>query len=283
MPLSPLLEVLTKAAGYLREKGVPQARLDAELLLARVLEAKRLDLYLQFDRPLTDPELAAYRALVRRRGLREPLQHILGEVEFRELRLKTDRRALIPRSETELLVDILKRHLPTVESPRILDIGVGTGAIALSVLREMPHCRVFACDIEASCLELTRENAVLNQLPEPQLFQGSLFSPFPENIHWHAVVSNPPYVGEKEALSLQPEVRDFDPRSALIGGPEGWELPLELLFQAYGRIEPGGLLIMEIDPSQFPLLKERALNQGWGKGVPDLREQRTTTTAAASR
>ncbi len=190
-----LREVLNKAASHLKEKGVPQFRLDAELLLARVLGVKRLDLYLQFDRPLVEAELAAYRDFIRRRARREPLQHIEGEVEFREIRLKVDRRALIPRSETELLVDALKKHLPAVERPRILDIGMGTGAIALSVAREIPRAEVSAGDISPPCLELTRENAAMNHLPVPELFLGSLFDPFPVERRWDAIVSNPPYLG----------------------------------------------------------------------------------------
>jgi release factor glutamine methyltransferase len=260
-----LLEVLTKAAAHLKEKGVPQSRLDAELLLARVLGVKRIDLYLQFDRPLSEEELEGYRDFVRRRSRREPLQHIEGEVAFREIRLKVDRRALIPRSETELLVEALKRHLPAVELPRVLDIGVGTGAIALSIMRELSHAKVFASDISPLCLELTRENAILNGLPAPELFLGSLFDPFPSEQRWNVIVSNPPYIGEWEVDSLQPEVRDYDPRQALVGGVLGFELPLALLQAAFYRLESGGVLLMEIDPRQSEALREKALIQGWSQ------------------
>ena len=259
----PLLDVLTKASDYLKQKGVPQARLDAELLLARVLGVKRLDLYLQFDRPLVEKELTGYRDFIRRRGQREPLQHIEGEVEFRELKLKADRRALIPRSETELIVNVLKKYLPSVDCPRILEIGVGTGAIALSVIREMPHAEVSASDISELCLELTRENAALNGLAPPNLFLGSLFEPFPAEQRWHIIVSNPPYIREGDIASLEPEVRDFDPPLALSGGEQGWELPAALMQGAFHRLESGGILLMEIDPSQFKILKEKALAQGW--------------------
>ncbi len=267
----PLLEVLTKAANYLKDKGVPQARLDAELLLARVLNVKRLDLYLQFDRPLIEGELAGYREFIRRRGRREPLQHIEGEVEFRELRFKVDGRALIPRPETELIVDILKKHSAVFDRPRILDIGVGTGAIALSAIREIPDSEVSASDISPLCLELTRENASLNSLVPPELFLGSLFEPFPIEKRWHIIVSNPPYVREGDIASLQPEVRDFDPHLALSGGEQGWELPLALMKGAFNRLAPHGILILEIDPSQFETLKKAALSHGWVQieGVSD--------------
>jgi release factor glutamine methyltransferase len=275
---SRLLTVLTKAAAYLKDKGVPNARLDAELLLAHALGLKRLDLYLQFDRPLTEAELAAYRGFIRRRGMREPLQHIEGTVSFRELTLITDRRALIPRPETEILIDVLKRHLPAARhdtrEPRVLDMGTGTGAIILSVARELPQCETWACDISPACLELTRVNAMRNGLPAPILIQSDLFSGFDDNMCWHAIVSNPPYIAEADAGSLEPEVRDYDPRNALVGGPEGWELPDALLAAALTRLEKGGILVMEISPPQFARLKERALSGGWThvEGFPDYQQ-----------
>ncbi len=258
-----LLEVLTKASSHLKEKGVPNPRLDAELLLAHALGLKRLDLYLQFDRPLAETELEVYRDFIRRRSRREPLQHIEGEVAFRELKLKSDRRALVPRPETELILDVLKKHLPSIVRPRILDIGTGTGAIALSIIREFQNAEVCASDISPPCLELTRENARLNELVEPELVLGNLFEPFARERRWHAIVSNPPYIGENEIASLEPEVRDFDPRNALVGGAQGWELPLILLELALSRLEESGILIMEIGPSQYELLKARAFELGW--------------------
>jgi release factor glutamine methyltransferase len=272
-----LLGVLTKAAGYLKNKGVPNARLDAELLLARALGVKRLDLYLQFDRPLTETELAPYREFIRRRGKREPLQHIEGECAFRELTLACDARALIPRPETELLIDILIKNFPsseTLPAPRVLDIGVGTGAIVLSVARELPHSETFGCDVSQDCLDLTRENAARNALAAPTLVKSDLFDGFPSESTWHAIVSNPPYIGETEEEALQTEVREFDPRPALYGGRQGWELPLALLTAARDRLEPGGFLIMEIAPPQFSLLKEKALAQGWSRveSFPDYQQ-----------
>jgi release factor glutamine methyltransferase len=274
MSASLLLEVLTKAADYLKSKGVPNARLDADLLLAHVLGLKRLDLYLQFDRPLTPVELDAYRAFIRRRGAREPLQHIEGECVFRELRLKTDRRALIPRPETELILDALKKRLPAAASSmpvRVLDVGTGTGAIILSVARELPACETWACDISAACLDLTRENAARNGLAVPVLVESDLFSGFDKDQRWDAIVSNPPYIAAADAETLEPEVRDHDPRNALVGGTEGWELPASLLSDARERLSDGGIFLMEIDPSQFSRLSGLALNLGWNQveGIPD--------------
>ncbi len=259
----PLLEVLNKAAAYLQAKGVPQPRLDAELLLARALGLKRLDLYLQFDRPLTEPELAGYRDFIRRRGGREPLQHILGDVEFRQLTLRVDRRALIPRPETEVLLDVFGRHLPARPQPRVLDVGVGSGCIALSILREWPHCEVTALDVSEDCLTLTRENAARNGLALPELFRSDLFAGLPPDRVWDAVVSNPPYVAAREIPMLEPEVRNYDPVQALNGGEGGWEFPLALLHAAFSRVADGGIFLMEIDPPQFDLLKTKASEIGW--------------------
>ncbi len=286
-PDTTLLPILTKAADYLKSKGIPNARLDAELLLARALGLRRLDLYLQFDRPLTEGELASFRTLLRRRGVREPLQHIEGECSFRELRLKCDRRALIPRPETELLVDAVKKHLPDVPAPRVLDVGTGTGAIILSIARELPHCETWACDISTDCLALARENAALNGLGEtrePRFYESDLFSGFPLNVRWNLIVSNPPYIGATEIPALEPEVRDHDPLNALIGGQEGWELPLSLLAAAHERLEPGGRLLMEISPPQFPLLRDKGLAAGWTSilGLPDYQQQNRFLLASKS-
>ena len=269
-----LLDVLTKAADYLKSKGVPNPRLDAELLLAHVLGLKRLDLYLQFDRPLTESELEAYRAVMRRRGARVPLQHIEGTVAFRELSLISDARALVPRPETELIVDALKKHLPSAPSPRVLDVGTGTGAIILSVARELPQCETWACDISPDALALTRENAARHHLTVHALEESDLFSAFPETQRWDVIVSNPPYIGEGELAALEPEVRDHDPRKALIGGREGWELPAKLLKESFQRLEPGGILLMEIAPPQFARLKERGAADGWRSfsGLPDYQQ-----------
>jgi release factor glutamine methyltransferase len=269
-----LLTILTKAAAYLKDKGVPNARLDAELLLAHVLKLKRIDLYLQFDRPLTESELEAYRAVMRRRGAREPLQHIEGRAAFREITLISDKRALIPRPETELIVDALKKHLPSAEHPRVLDVGTGTGAIILSVARELPQCETWACDISPAALELTRENAEHNGLTLHAVVESDLFSAFESDLHWDVIVSNPPYIGEHEVPALEPEVREHDPLNALVGGDQGWELPAALFQAAFGRVNEGGIFLMEIAPPQFPRLQALGLSLGWAhiEGVSDYQQ-----------
>ncbi len=206
-------EVLRGAAEYLAARGVPSPRVDAELLLARALGLQRIELYTQHDRPLTEAERDAARELVRRRGLREPLAYVLGDWGFRRLTLRTDRRALVPRPETEVLVERCLALLDGVESPRVLDVGTGSGAIALALKSERPDATVVATDSSADALGLARENAAVLGLDvtfvETDLLSG-LDGPFT------LVASNPPYVLAAELDGLEPEVRDWEPRSALL-------------------------------------------------------------------
>jgi len=205
--------VLRRATEYLAARGVPTPRLDAELLLSRALGLERIELYTQHDRPLTGPERDAARELVRRRGLREPLAYVLGDWGFRRLVLKTDARALVPRPETEVVVDRCLALLDDVAAPRILDVGTGSGAIALALAQERPDAHVVATDSSAEALSLARENAAANDL-SIEFAEGDLLAgvggPF------DLVVSNPPYVQAHELPGLEPEVRDWEPRAALV-------------------------------------------------------------------
>ena len=258
-----LLDILNKTSDWFKAKGIENHRLDAQLLLGHVLGMKRMDLYMNFDRPLDAAELARFRDLVKRRGAREPLQHLLGEMPFRELNLKVDRRALIPRQETELIVDLVRKQLEPGRQSRVLDVGVGAGPIFLSLAKEIPNLLVFGCDLSPDALQLTRENAAHNGLPNGNLFLGDLFAGVPSELRFDCIVSNPPYVGEKERATLQPEVRDHDPALALFGGPEGWELPARLLHEAYDRLADAGALVVEIGAGQAPILKANAASRPW--------------------
>ena len=260
---SVLLDILNKASDYFKTKGVENHRLDAQLLLGHVLGMKRMDLYMNFDRPLEATELTRYRELVRRRGAREPLQHLLGEMPFRELTLKVDGRALIPRQETEIIVDLVRKTVLPGKANTVLDVGVGAGPIFLSLQKEIANCQVYGVDISEACLNLTRENAERNSLSAENLFHGDAFAPFPADLHWDIIVANPPYIGTGELPGLQPEVRDHDPVSALIGGPEGWEFPARLMDQAFGRLQEGGTLILEIGAGQALVLKEKSRSRPW--------------------
>jgi len=208
-----LAEVLKGATEYLASRGVENPRLDAERLLARALGLSRIELYTQHDRPLTDDERTAARELVQRRGKREPLAYVLGDWDFRRLTLKTDARALVPRPETEILVERCLALLAGIDAPRVVDVGTGSGAIALALAQELTGAAVHATDISPQALALARENAEANglavELHEGDLLAG-LAGPF------DLVVSNPPYVDAAELDALEPEVREWEPRGALV-------------------------------------------------------------------
>jgi release factor glutamine methyltransferase len=230
-------EVLAATTDYFERKGIDTARLDAELILAHAFGLTRLELYTSFDRPLTEAERAEARALVERRGRREPLAYVLGGWGFRRLTLKTDARALVPRPETEVVVERALAAIAATESPRVADVGTGTGAIALAIADERPDAHVTATDISPDALALARENAECLDLAvsfvETSLLDG-LEGPF------DLVVSNPPYVGEEEIDALQPEVRDFEPRLALVG-----DFASQIAAQASTRLAPGGAIVLE--------------------------------------
>ena len=246
-------EVLRAATEYLERKGVDSPRLDAELLLAHALGLTRIALYTQHDRPLSEDERAAARALVERRGNREPLAYVLGEWGFRRLTLRTDARALVPRPETEIVVECALARLEGVEAPRVLDVGTGGGAIALAIASERPDAQVTATDCSTDALALARENmeqlGLAVELVETNLLDG-IDGPF------DLVVSNPPYVLPEEILA--PELA-FEPRIALID--EGQTQAIA----AAARDVLHGWLVLELHEDR-PTQVARALTElGYGE------------------
>jgi release factor glutamine methyltransferase len=229
-------EVLRAATTYLGERGIETARLDAELVLSRALGLTRIELYTQHDRPLTEAERAAARELVQRRGRREPLAYVLGDWDFRRLTLKTDARALVPRPETEIVVERCLALLDGAEAPRVADVGTGTGAIALALKHERPDVCVVATDASADALALARENAEANGL-DVRLVQSDLLAgvdgPF------DLVVSNPPYVDAAELEALEPEL-GWEPRAALLDTGQTARLARE------ARAVLDGWLVLEV-------------------------------------
>jgi release factor glutamine methyltransferase len=210
-------EALRASTEFLAGKGVPSPRVDAEHLVAKALGVTRLELYMQHDRPLSEDELGVARELVRRRGTREPLAYVLGEWGFRRLTLTTDPRALVPRPETETVVERCLAHLEGVASPAVLDVGTGSGAIALAVADEVADSRVTAIDSSADALSLAAENAARTGLADRvTLLEHDLATGLPGG-PFDLVVSNPPYVLPEEIDSLEPEVREWEPRQALVG------------------------------------------------------------------
>jgi release factor glutamine methyltransferase len=245
------LELTRKAAGVFAERGFENARLEAELLLAGVLGVKRLDLYLQHDRPVSAAEVARYREAVRRRLRHEPLQYVLGTAAFRELELQVDRRVLIPRPETEVLVGlVLAWAADRPHAQSVVDIGTGSGAIALSLAAEGSFARVVATDVSPDALAVAAANAQRAGLVgRVELRAGPLFEPV-RGERFAAVVSNPPYVAESERPTLAPEVREHEPGIALFGGPTGLDVVAALIEQAPGYLQPGALLAVEIGLGQ---------------------------------
>lgn len=224
-----LLELLEATAEYFRKSGVPSPRLDAELLIAHVLALPRLQLYLQFDRPMMKSDLDRLRPLVKRRARREPLQHLTGSVEFAGCTLTVSPAALIPRPETELLVDKLLARLSQNRPLRLVDVGTGSGAIALALARARPLATVIGIDVSPEALALAEANRQNLGLPNVRFQQGDLLSGIEGKADW--VVANLPYLSAEEMESLEPEVR-YDPPAALDGGHDGLEVIRRLLPQA---------------------------------------------------
>ncbi len=239
-------EVLRRSAEYLQRKGVPSPRVDAEHLLAKALGLTRLELYTQHDRPLTEQELAACRDLLERRAGREPLAYVFGEWGFRRLTLKVDRRVLIPRPETEVVVERCLELLRDVPEPEVLDVGTGSGAIALAIADEHQSARVTAIDNSADALALARENVELTGLGgRVRLLERDLGGGLPGG-PYDLVVSNPPYVEPEDVETLEPEVRDWEPRAALVGHGATEAVARG----AREALRPGGWLVLEVADGQ---------------------------------
>lgn len=256
------VDLIRWTAGYLTEKGFPEARLTAELLLAGTLGIRRLDLYLQFDRPLTADELAEFKARLKRRLNHEPLQYIEGVAHFRELELRVDRRVLIPRPETELLVGEVLAWAKGHPGAAALDIGTGSGAIALSLAKEGEFGRIVATDVSPSALEVARENARITGTADRVDFrQGRVFEPVGGE-RFDIIVSNPPYIGESERAELPRDVVDWEPASALFAGDDGLAIIRELVRSAVAFLNPGGLLALEIGSAQAASVVEMIRSDG---------------------
>jgi release factor glutamine methyltransferase len=235
-------DALARATARLAEAGIESARLEAELLLAKACDdCPRALLYAELDRELSSEQEQAFEAGVARRVQREPLAYVLGEWGFRRLTLKTDRRALIPRPETEIVVERALEHVRGLDEPDVLDVGTGTGAIALAIADELPTARVTAMDVSVDALSLARENHELTGVNgRVRLVEHDLTSGLGEG-EFDLVVSNPPYVEPDELPTLQPEVRDWEPHIALVA-PGATEALAEA---ARVALRPGGWLVLE--------------------------------------
>ena len=298
-----VLEILNRTKVFFEKKGVPDARLDAEYIISYGLKMKnRMDLYLNFEKPLTPAELDVLRTMVARRATREPLQHIIGDTSFRGFIIKCDRRALIPRPETESLVDMAADSLKGIENPFIVEIGTGTGAISIACAKEIKGAHVLATDISEDALALARTNAEANGLGDSsgadaddagasagslrpssvqaatsagtlQFAQGDLLNAVTAEVlskvagdasaKIDCLIANLPYIPDGEKDKLQPEVAKYDPALALFGGADGLDLVRKLLQQTEGRLKSGASILLEIGSEQGEMLKAEAANYPW--------------------
>ena len=301
-PQMTVLEILNRTKVFFEKKGIPDARLDAEYIISYGLKMKnRMDLYLNFEKPLTPAELDVLRTMVARRATREPLQHIIGDTSFRGFIIKCDRRALIPRPETESLVDMAADCLKGIEKPFIVEIGTGTGAISIACAKEIAGAKVLATDVSENALALARTNAEANDLagnPDAEsaasstdstasassassanaastltFAQGDLLNAITADVIANVagdasakidcLIANLPYIPDSEKDKLQPEVAKYDPALALFGGADGLDLVRKLLQQTEGKLKPGASILLEIGSEQGEMLKAEAEKYPW--------------------
>jgi release factor glutamine methyltransferase len=244
-----ILEVIQRSTEFLARKGVGSPRLQVELLLAHLLRMPRMQLYLSFERALTPAELDALRALVQRRGQREPLQYIVATASFCGLEIALNRAVLIPRPETELLAERAWTFLQNSgQAPCALELGTGSGCLAIAVARHAPQAKVCATDVSGPALELARRNAETNQVSDRvQFCQGDLFAAAPADARFDLIVSNPPYIPTARIATLEEEVRQHEPRSALDGGADGQDFYRRIAAEAGARLRPAGRVMVELD------------------------------------
>jgi release factor glutamine methyltransferase len=282
-----VLEVIQRSADFLTRKSVDSPRLQAELLLAHALGVQRMQLYLNFERVLTTPEEEAVRELIKRRGAREPLQHIIGSTSFCGLEMAVNRNVLIPRPETELLAEASWKFLgqrasmdkqqalsPDVQaagdtqqstSPAsALDFGTGSGCIAIALAVNCPAARIVALDTSPEALELARQNAARHSvLDHIDFVLGNGLSSLPKETAFDVIAANPPYIGSSEIDSLQPEVRDYDPRAALDGGSDGLSFFRHLAGEAGGFLKSQGRIVLEFGDGQEKAVADLFGNENW--------------------
>ena len=261
-----VLDVIQRSTDFLSRKGVESPRLQVELLLAHVLQMPRMKLYLNFDRALSEPELDTLRSLIKRRAEREPLQHIVGSTSFCGFEIAVNRDVLVPRPETELLAELAWSFLATLTGPpaTVLDFGTGSGCLAIAVALKSPAATVHTVDISEAALVVARANALRLGAGERVLFHaGDGFSVIDPGIKFDLIVSNPPYIPSAEIATLEPEVRDFDPRLALDGGADGLEFYRLLAAQGRAHLKPAGKLMLEFGEGQHGEISALFTNAGW--------------------
>ncbi len=261
-----VLEAIQKSTEFLTKKGVESPRLQTELLLAHLLKLPRMKLYLNFERALSPTETNALREFVKRRGQREPLQHITGSTSFCGHEIAVSRHALIPRPETELLAELGWKFLVTRHSSLVtaLDFGTGTGCIAIAIAAKCPEAKITALDISSETLALAKLNALQNQVAEQiDFLLGNGFGALTAGTQFDLIVSNPPYIASAEIETLEPEVKDFDPRGALDGGADGLVFYRRLAAEAKPYLKADGKIMLEFGDGQADAIKRIFENEKW--------------------
>lgn len=260
-----VLEALNLSTDYLSKKNIESARLNAELMLAHILKCKRLELYLMFDRPLDDDELQQYRTFLARRAQREPLQYILGEVEFFNVKLKVNRNVLIPRPETELLVEKIIDDFKNKQSFRFLDIGVGSGNISIALLKNINQAEAFALDISEEALSLAKENSELNEVQERiNLIKFDILKDNIETLgKFDLIISNPPYVSAKDYETLEPELKVYEPKIALTDLYNGFTFYKKIIELSLFLLNDNGKIYFEAGKDQSEEIKNMMAEKGF--------------------
>lgn len=253
--------LLQWTTAYLKERGAESPRLEAEVLLAHACGWKRIDLYTRFEEVPAEPVRAAFRELVRRRAEGTPVAYLVGRREFYSLSFRVTPDVLIPRPETEFLLirllDLAAACRPAGERLEVADVGTGSGIIAICAARKLPGCHVTAIDSSPAALAVARANAEEHGVRQQiEFLEGDLLSGVAEGEQFDFVVSNPPYVADGEFAALPRDVRDYEPRAALVAGPTGTEVIARLLPQAASRLVPGGWLLLEVSPMIEPAVRE---------------------------
>lgn len=258
-----VLEVLNLSIDYLQKRNIQHPRRQAEELLGEALGVGRMGLYLQFDRPLTDAELTMCRDWLKRRGQGEPLQHISGQVEFLDCVIKVSQDVLIPRQETEILVDKIVNELKSrdLTDQVLFDICCGSGCIGIAIKKQLPQLKVILSDISSSAVQLTKNNAQENQV-EVEVLEGDLFTPF-KGLKADYIVCNPPYIAESELAGLDLEVRSYEPKNALVSGETGLEFYERLAGELSLFLKSGGKAWFEIGTRQGNAVKSLFLGEKW--------------------
>jgi release factor glutamine methyltransferase len=260
-----VLGLLEWTAGHLAQKGFDEARLTVDLLLAHVLRMRRLDLYLQFDRILEAGELAAFKILYERRLTHEPLQYILGETEFMGLRLAIGPAVLIPRPETEQLVELALGEAGGFgkEDLEILDIGTGSGNIALALARRLPRASITSMDVSREALALAARNAAGNGITSVRFLEADIFADEPAGLSFDLIVSNPPYVPARDFEQLGAEVRDYEPRQAVTDGGDGLRFYGRIARRAKALLRERGAVLVEIGCGQAEAVRALFEREGF--------------------